>query len=33
VPEDYPFKTKTRKEISVWVNRHLFGHSYLWIQF
>jgi len=29
VPEDYPFKTKTRKEISVRDIRHLFGHSYL----
>jgi len=29
VPEDYPFKTKTRKEISVWVINHLFWISYL----
>ena len=33
VPEDYPFKTKTRKEISVRDIRHIFGHSYLQIRF
>lgn len=29
VPEDYPFKTKTRKEISVWIISHLPRFSYL----
>lgn len=29
VPEDYPFKTKTRKEISVWIISHLLRLSYL----